>query len=320
MTPLEREQAGPEQSADARRASFPFLPATRSEELRMRVPSPSPLPPAVVFPSTTSLESPASPALRPSAMTHAGATPRASEIQPTIWTSAESEPWRYLGLGLITAPLFALPIVGFMGWFLAALVHEMGHASVAWLCGMPAIPAISLEGHAAAVHSEQMLPLVFLIAAGLVFGAWRMFEGRARWIALGLVVTLYPALALTDLKELVHLIAGHAGELAFATLCLWKTLDGGFTESKLERALYGMLGWYLLGRNVILCWGLMTSATARAHYDENGSFGLTNDLIRVAEDVLHCPLQGVAFCMLLACLMVLPAALLAWRVSSRMRE
>ena len=38
------------------------------------------------------------------------------------------EPWVYLGLGLVTAPIFALtPLLGFMGWFLASLVHEMGH-------------------------------------------------------------------------------------------------------------------------------------------------------------------------------------------------
>jgi hypothetical protein len=281
---------------DRTRSSAPIQSAARAERLALRISAPPPPP----------VEAP-----RALHDDHGSATPSADAA------SSNTEAWRYLGLGLITAPVFALPIVGFMGWFLAALVHEMGHASVAWLCGMPAIPAISLEGHAAAVHSEQMLPLVFLIAAALVFTAWRMLEGRARWIAIGLVVTLYPLLALTGLKELVHLCAGHLGELAFATLCLWKTLDGGFTESKLERALYGTLGWYLLGRNVILCWGLMTSDAARERYDENGSFGLTNDLIRVAQDVLHCPLQRVAFFMLAACVLVLPAALLVWRRSSR---
>src|SRR5687768_14230403 len=58
---------------------------------------------------------------------------------------SDREPWIYLAIGLATAPVFALtPILGFMGWFLASLVHEMGHAAFAWVCGMPAIPAISL--------------------------------------------------------------------------------------------------------------------------------------------------------------------------------
>jgi hypothetical protein len=131
---------------------------------------------------------------------------------------------------------------------------------------------------------------------------------------------LYPALAFTGGKECLHLLAGHGGELAFATLCLWKTLDGGFTESRLERGLYGTLGWYLLGSNVRLCFGLMFSSSSREGYAENSSFGLTNDMIRVAEDVLGWRLQSVALLMLLVSLGVLPAALSLWRISSRCRD
>jgi hypothetical protein len=196
----------------------------------------------------------------------------------------------------------------------------MGHAACAWLCGMPAIPAISLDGHAAAVHSEQEMPLVIMIAAALAFAVWRCFEGRMRWIALAIVGVVYPAIALTSAKELVHLLAGHGAELAFATLCLWKTLDGGFTDSRLERGLYGTVGWFLVGKNAWLCWGLMNSADARSQYQENGSFGFTNDYIRVAQDVVHCPLQHVAFAMLVASVLVLPAALALWRVSRAARD
>lgn len=231
------------------------------------------------------------------------------------------EPWIYLAIGLATAPVFALtPILSYMGWFLASLVHEMGHAAFAWTCGMPAVPAISLAGHAAALHAEQSLFLAFLIGTGLAAGAWRLFAGRWRWIALALFAVGYPSIALTGARELLHLLAGHAAELAFATLCLWKTLDGGFTESKLERGLYGTVGWYLLGRNAHLCWGLLRSTEARAEYNENGSFGLTNDYIRAAEDVLSCPLEHVALAMLLASLFVLPAAWLAWRVTRALRR
>lgn len=234
--------------------------------------------------------------------------------------SSPWQPWRFLALGLVSAPIFGLtPILQYMGWFLASLVHEMGHAALAWLCGMPAIPAISLAGHAAAVHGEQHPFLVLCIASGLLFGAWKLLEGAARWVALASIAVLYPALALTHAKDLVHLLAGHGGELAFATLCLWKTLDGGFTESKFERALYGTVGWYLLGKNAFLCFGLMTSAGARAHYAENGSFGLTNDLIRAAEDVLNWRLESVALLMLVASVLVLPASIALWRIGIRVR-
>jgi hypothetical protein len=109
------------------------------------------------------------------------------------------------------------------------------------------------------------------------------------------------------------------GELAFGGLALWKTLDGGFTESRLERGLYGTVGWYLIGTNAKLCLGLMFSDSSRAWYAENGSFGLTNDMIRAAEEVLHTRLQSVAFLMLLATLGALAAAFGLWRLSSRSR-
>jgi hypothetical protein len=229
------------------------------------------------------------------------------------------EPWLYLGVGLVTAPVFALtPLLGFMGWFLAALVHEMGHAAAAWLCGMPAVPAISLAGHAAAVHQEQSVALALLVTAGLVLGAWRVLGGRARWIAVAVLGLGHPALAFTGAGELLHLLAGHGAELLFAVLCLWKTLDGGFTRSRLERGLYGMLGWFLLGSNARLCWSLVASGLARAEYRSSGSFGLTNDYVRVAEDVLGWRLPGVAGLMLVACLLVLPAALGLWRLGRRL--
>lgn len=235
--------------------------------------------------------------------------------------SARRAPWGYFALGLATAPVFAwTPILQYMGWFLSSLVHEMAHAGFAWLCGMPAVPAISPVGHAAAVHGEQHLLLVALVVGGLAYAAWRFLEGYWRWIAMVLVAVIYPAIALTSAKELLHLLAGHAGELAFATLALWKALDGGFTDSKLERALYGTVGWYLAGKNVILCIGLMTSASARVHYASNGSFGLTNDYIRAAEDVLGWRLESVALLMLVASVATIPAAILLWRASRRAEE
>jgi hypothetical protein len=231
------------------------------------------------------------------------------------------EPWLYLAIGIVTAPIFAwTPILQYMGWFLASLVHEMGHAALAWLCGMPAIPAISLAGHAAAVHQEQSVLLALAIACAFAAAAWHFLAGRARWIAIGLVAVLYPAVAFTGVKELLFLFAGHGGELAFATLSLWKVLDGGFTKTPVERALYGTVGWYLLGKNAFLACGLMTSSSSRATYAENGSFGLTNDLIRAAEDVLGWRLESVAFLLLVACVLVVPAALCLWRLSLAARR
>ena len=82
---------------------------------------------------------------------------------------------------------------------------------------------------------------------------------RGWLIACSAGLVLQPLLAFTWLGELLHLAAGYLGELAFATICFVRVLDGGFTKSVAERAAYAMLGWYLVGRNVWLHASLVLS-------------------------------------------------------------
>lgn len=227
-------------------------------------------------------------------------------------------PWLHWGVGAAASVVFLwLPFTAWMCWFLASLVHEMGHAACAWFFGMPAIPVISLAGEAAAVHQDQSTFLVACVTVALVGLAWRFLEGRSRWITIACVVPTYLALAFTDGKELLHLSAGHGAELVFAGVCLFRALDGGFTESAAERVTYAMLGWAIWARNVSLCFGLATSADARAQYEGSGSFGLTNDYLRIAHDVTNTSVSSVAVVMLFAAACVAPAAVGVWRLRSR---
>jgi hypothetical protein len=220
------------------------------------------------------------------------------------------------GAGLVVAWAFSSwPFARIMGWFLSALCHELGHSVVAWFFGMPAYPAIRLDGHAAAIHQDQKLILVLLIQAGWIAGCW--FGRHNRWLLTGSAVmaVVYPVLAFSvTARELLHLIGGHGGELVFGTVFLWRALDGGFAGSRVERILYAGLGTYLVLDHALLCFGLMTSAAARDHYAHNGSFGLTNDYLRVAHDVCYTSLTNVAFWMFVATLLPVPAAWLLWQV------
>lgn len=224
-------------------------------------------------------------------------------------------PWFFLLVGVPGALVFAAgPFMRLYAWFLSALFHESGHTAAGLLVGMPSFPAISLRGHAAAHIGQQSTFMVFLIWAGLAWVAWRQ---RRRPVALGAMVAVvlaYPLIAFTSAREGLILLGGHCGELAFATLCLWRAMTGGFTHNELERGAYSVLGWVLVGGNVSLCWGLATSAAARAWYAENGSFGLTNDYIRVAHDVVGTGLPPVAAVMLVVSLLPVPLgiALARW--------
>jgi len=228
------------------------------------------------------------------------------------------EPLLYLGFGLLAAPVLGLaPVLRYVGWFLGSLFHETGHTAAAWLLGCPAFPAIRLDGHAAAFHRPQVLFIALAVWGVLAFATWQLRRSRGWMIGLGLATLAYPGLAFTGAKELFHLLAGHLGELTFATIFLWRALAGGFTRTAMERALYAIVGWYLVGQNLWLCARLVFSEAARMAYHASGSFGLTNDYIRAARDVLGCSLEAVAAGMSLAGLVALPLAFLIWRIRPR---
>jgi len=227
---------------------------------------------------------------------------------------AGREPWFFLLFGALGAPVFGLlPVLRFAGWFFRSLCHEIGHTAVAWSLGMPAFPAIRIDGHAASIHKPQIVPLAILLWIGLGVLAWRRRRSRPVLAALGAVTVAYPVLAFTRAGDLLHLLGGHLGELAFATVFLWRALSGGFTQSARERLSYAVVGCYLSGSNVILCGGLVLSPAAREHYVDNVSFGIANDYVRAAGDVLGWSLPGVALWMLPVSLLPLPLAILAWR-------
>jgi hypothetical protein len=215
-----------------------------------------------------------------------------------------------LALGLaIAAGVAVVPFVRLMGWVLGALAHEMGHSLTAWLFGIPAVPTLSPGGHALSLEGERVLPLSIALWGGAVFAAWRLVPGaRGRFIAAGLALGLYPLCAFGTTSAALRLVGGHVGELVFAGICLTRAVSGGFTETRVERLLYAVVGWFLVGKNVLLTGGLFFSDAARAHYAGNGSYGVTNDYIRLANDVLGLPLAAVALGMTLVALAVVPIA------------
>ena len=216
----------------------------------------------------------------------------------------------YLAIGAFLAPAFTFtPLLQYMGWFFGSLCHEMGHCFIAWTAGCPSFPAISLAGHAMARYSEQQVALAVLMW-GVVGGlAWHNRSNRMLFVVFGAATLLYPAFAFTGMREFFFLMGGHIGELALAAVFFQRAIDGGFTDSQAERAAYATMAWFLMGQNVWLTGGLLWSAEVQAWYARSGSFGLTNDYIRVARDVLRVDLSVVAGFMLLVSLLPLP---LAW--------
>ena len=239
--------------------------------------------------------------------------PRAApaEIHAPTRTIRVPVGWVHLGGGLLLALLLTLtPTLRFMGWLLGSLFHETGHVAFAWFVGCPAWPAISLAGHAAAIHKPQSGGVLFVVGLLLAIGAWQAWRAkRFRGLAFS-ALAVWPILAFFETpRDLGFLLSGHLGELTFAGVFLWRARTGNAIERESERPVYAALGWFLVARNVVLAFGLVFSESARAWYHSSGSFGLTNDYIRVAQHVLHVPLETVAVFMLLVSLGVVPLVL-----------
>ncbi|MEM9381182.1 MAG: hypothetical protein AAGB93_14615 [Planctomycetota bacterium] len=204
----------------------------------------------------------------------------------------------YLGAGIPLAFVFSLtPLLGFMGWFLASLFHEVGHSAMAWFTGHPSVPAIALTGNAVAVHGEPLTFLRLVVVGSVVTLSVQLLRGSRRVAVLAAFGVLYPLMLWTRLGSIAFLVAGHLGELAAASLCLWRAADGEACHSRAERVLYAMLGWFLCGDNILLSFGLAFSSSARAEYETNGSFGLVNDYLRLANHELGASIERVGFAM-----------------------
>jgi len=220
------------------------------------------------------------------------------------------EPWFFLIVGFAIAPVFAMtPLLGLIGWYFAALVHEIGHCVAGWLVGQPAYPVLGLNGHAMACGEPFSWLVVLAVFAAGIGATWHFLGGRLRWGVLAAIVVGYPLLVFTTLADILTVTGGHLGELVFAGVFLFRTITGGFTASHAERGLYSVMGWYLIGANLWLTGGLMFSDAARFEYSTNGSYGLTNDYIVLADQVVGGSLESVAAIMSLAALAVVPLAL-----------
>jgi hypothetical protein len=220
-------------------------------------------------------------------------------------------PWFYLLLGLLLSPIFYFgSIFSFMGWFLKALIHEMGHCIVACFFGSMAFPAIRLDGHAMARSYDQSLWFACLIWFALIALVWHYRTVKGMLWVFATAAVMYPLLAFTSAREVLHLLSGHTTTLVFAAIFFWRALAGGIYQET-ERPLYAMIAWHLWTDEMILCGSLVSSAERREWYFNNGSFGLENDYVRVA-GMFEWRLESVAAMMLVASVLIPLAGILAW--------
>ncbi len=221
--------------------------------------------------------------------------------------------WRWIGMGFLCAWLAGFVAPHGFTWFLCAIPHEMGHATVGCLLGHPSTPAISLRGEAWTGIAELRPWLVWMMAIAFAIGAGCMRHRPFSCIALGVTALMIPAVAFTKVADILITFGGHVGELAFATYCYALAWTGGRTDTPQERVACAMAGGLLQYANLRLCFGLLTSPAARDLYARNGSIGIKNDYLVLSEDLLGWSLNSVALFMFVVALAPLPLGLLIGR-------
>ncbi len=216
---------------------------------------------------------------------------------------------------LMTAAGLAIAALAFGFWFLRQtfrtlliLVHEMGHFLFGWAFGYPSFPAFDLMyGGGVTIHGSQSLLLLLLIYGLMGALIYTYRRNIATVIFLSSVTALHILFAFTSLHSIVILFMGHGTELVIASIFLFRGLSGSKVVHAVERPLYAAVGFFIVFHDLAFAYRLVTSAGARAEYEDAKGGGHWMDFSRIAEDHLHTDLTTVAGFFLILC--VLPPIL-----------
>lgn len=223
-----------------------------------------------------------------------------------------------IGFGLAVATAL-LPILQMLIHSMVVLVHELGHAATGWLFGYPSIPAFDFTyGGGVTTHAGRSTLVLVGVLGSAAYGLWR-FRAEPRPFRTGLgLAAAYLLLLVLGGDEAVILAMGHAAELLFAGLFLYRALTGSGCKLEAERPLYAWLAMHIVWFDLQFAWGLMTSASQRASYAAAKGGGHWMDFSRLANETFHAPLESLAFVFGLLCLLPLPAAW--WLARYRIRN
>ena len=203
------------------------------------------------------------------------------------------------GLGLLMAfPALALRCI-------SVLIHEMGHAIMAWIFGYPAIPAFDLSyGGGVTVWMGRQTPIVVFVYIILVaIGARYVYAKKYKAVVfISIAILLYSSVTFVQGHNAIILYMGHGMELVFAGIFLYRFLSGNSILTALERPLYGIIGFFIVNELVVFAIKLMTSNSYKDEYHDAKGGGHWMDFDRLANEFFYCSLETVAFVFLLCCL------------------
>jgi len=233
--------------------------------------------------------------------------------RPPAEAGSDRPGWTALAVGAGLAVLTQLvPLLELLVGYFVVLVHELGHALAGWAFGRPSLPAFDFgHGGGATLYRERSAALVALACALFTAAGFVLRRNPASLKLVVACAAAYTALLASGFDQAVILAMGHGGELLFAGIFLHRALSGRALAHPAERPLYAWLGWHVVLHDVGFAFGLLTSSGERAAYAAAKGGGHLMDFSRLSREFLHLPLEALAAALLLACLLLPAAVVLA---------
>ncbi len=231
-----------------------------------------------------------------------------------------------LGVGLAAAIIaHALPFVRFIFSALVSLLHEFGHAIVAWLMGHPAIPAFDfVYGGGFTNWGRFRLSIAIAIAAAFAYAAWLFRRNTKTLVVIAVIALIWLVLVSNDWRrETAIAAAGHAAEVIFAAIFFYMALSGvGWRIPEIERPLGAFVAFFVQIQTMSFAWKLFHDPDAIAVYREGKGGALMTDLEVVALNLhihlgINTSIEGMAKLLFLFSFVPIPIAIVWYLYRSR---
>lgn len=223
----------------------------------------------------------------------------------TAITPIDAAGWRAvaIGLGLAVILLAISPLTVLLSP-LITLVHELGHAALAWCFGYFALPAFDfMYGGGITLQSNtRITAIVLAIYAGFAFLFYQYRHNPLTCKILAGVLVIYCISAYTSIHHILMIAMGHGFELIFAGLFLYRALSGSGCRYSIDRTLYGILGCFIILYDVRFSYQLLTDLGTRSIYEAGKGGILDHDFVRLAHDYFHTNLSVIVAMFLMGCL------------------
>ncbi len=200
----------------------------------------------------------------------------------------------------------------FIFWLIGTVLHEGGHLFFNLLTACPALPTIRLDGHAACVSRSQIFFVAIIIWLIFIYNIYVNHKEDKHNLKLFFIVSsiIYPIISFVPtIKLFLLLLAGHGTEIIIAGVFFFRVKTGLLVQNEIDRLLNSTLAWYLIITNLVFAFSVSFIDSARAKYYSGGSFGLTNDFVRISNDITGLDISFVLIPFFLITLTILPVSL-----------